>query len=414
MIFETIKKIENEQNLKTYKKLDIAFTHGKGCKLYDAYDQEYTDFLSGIAVNCLGYSHPELIAAVKDQAGKLFHSSNLVYNESQSELTQNLLKASPDFEKVFFCNSGTEANEAAIKLARKYFHKKGFSRYKFITAKDSFHGRTMGALTLTGQPSLSNDFKPLLPGVVYVPFNDEDALKQAVDTETCAIILEVIQGEAGVIPATLEYIKTAEKLAKEHDLLLVIDEVQTGMGRSGKMFGYQNYDIKPDIITLAKALGGGLPLGAVLVNSKLIDTFSYGDHGSTFGGNPIACAAANVVIKKLTPEFLDEINEKGKYFKDKLSGLNFDFLKKPRGLGLMIGLQLDEKVNGREVVERMLKKGFLLNSTSSNALRFIPPYIITLKEIDAMVNALGELFHEMDNELPQSILMNSFQGLRSL
>lgn len=413
MIFDNIKKIENEQNLKTYKKYDIAFTHGKGCKLYDSYDNEYTDFLSGIAVNCLGYGNKELTDAVKTQAGKLFHASNLFYNETISELTQNLLKDS-DFEKAFFCNSGAEANEAAIKLARKYFYKKGISRYKFITAKDSFHGRTMGSLALTGQPKLSNDFKPLMPGVAYVPFNDEEALKHAVDTETCAIMLEVVQGEAGVILASPEYLKLAEKLAKEHGILLIIDEVQTGMGRTGKMFGYQHYGIKPDIITLSKSLGGGLPLGAVLANSKLADTFTYGDHGSTFGGNPIACAAANVVVKKLTPEFLIEIAKKGKYLTEKLSGLNFSFAKKPRGLGLMIGLQLEEKINGREVVIRMLKKGFVINSTSSNTLRFLPPYVITLKEIDEMVKALDDLFHEMDNELPKNLFMSTFQNLRNL
>lgn len=414
MRFDVVKKVENEQHLSTYKRLDVCFTHGKGCKLYDGKNKEYTDFMSGIAVNCLGYNDAELTEAIKTQAEKLIHISNNFYIEAQSELVQNLLKGS-DFEKMFLCNSGTESLEAAIKLARKYFFDSNRNKFKFITAKDSFHGRTMGSLTLTGQPKLSNAFRPLLNGAAYVPFNDVPALKSAIEDETCAIVLEVIQGEAGIIPATQEYIKAAEKLARENNLLLIIDEVQTGMGRCGKMFAYQNYGIKPDIITLAKSLGGGMPIGAVLVSGKLANTFKYGDHGSTFGGNPLACAAANVIVKRLkTPEFLNEINAKGKYLMEKLNSLNYDFIEEPRGMGLMVGLPLDNKIEGRSVVEKMLEKGFVLNCTHSNALRFMPPYIISYDEINKMIKALNEVFKELSNAMPHISFLNPFPNMRNL
>lgn len=396
MDFQTIKEYENQYYLKTFSRYDVCFTHGKGCKLYDTEGREYVDFLGGIAVNALGYGDPELVKAICEQAGRLIHVSNLFYSEPQSLLVKNLLEGT-DFARAFLCNSGAEANEGAIKLARKYYFDRGGKKYKFVTALNSFHGRTLATATATGQTKYSKAYTPLPDGFEYVPYNDIAALEQAVDEETCAVILETIQGEGGVIEATSEYLKAAERLCRERDALLIIDEVQTGMGRCGELFSYQAHGIRPDIVTLAKALGGGVPIGALLASEKLSETFSPGDHGSTFGGNPLACAAANVVVGRLrNTDLLAQIREKGDYFKRTLSSLKkHSSVLDIRGKGLLIGLELEESVSGKALVKAMLGRGYILNCAGHNTLRFAPPFPISGEEIDGMVKALDECLANM-------------------
>ena len=395
MDFQTIKEYENQYYLKTFSRYDVCFTHGNGCKLYDTEGKEYVDFLGGIAVNALGYGDPELVSAICAQAEKLIHVSNLFYNEPQSLLVKNLIEGS-DFARAFLCNSGAEANEAAIKLARKYYFDRGGKKYKFVTALNSFHGRTLATATATGQTKYSKPYAPLPDGFVYVPYNDVAALEGAVDGETCAVILETIQGEGGVIEATPEYLKAAERLCRERDALLIIDEVQTGMGRCGELFSYRAFGIKPDIITLAKALGGGVPIGAVLAAEKVAEAFPPGDHGSTFGGNPLACAAANVVVKRLkTGNLLSEIRKKGAYLRERLSRMTNPAVLGVQGRGLLVGLRLDPAIDGKAVVRAMLGRGYILNCAGHNTLRFAPPFLISAEEIDGMAQALDECLANM-------------------
>lgn len=394
---EWIKQITDTNGFDVFSKLDVCISHGKGCKLYDTEGREYTDFLAGIAVSCLGYGDEDIAAVIYSQAKKLIHISNLFYNEEQAKLIQKLTEDTI-FDRAFICNSGAEANEAAIKLARKYFYQKGQKRFKIITALNSFHGRTITTATATGQPKYSEPYKPLTPGFVYVPFNDIEALNTALnDGEVAAVMLETVQGEGGVIPATQDYLKEAEYLTKQAGALLIIDEVQTGAMRCGSFFSYDLYGITPDIVTLAKGLGAGFPVGVMLAQGETAKAFKKGDHGSTFGGNPLACACANAVIEKLNKKsFCAGVKQKGEYFIKALSALKkYSFVKEPRGKGLLVGLPLSENIDGKEIVIKMLEKGYIINCAGGNTLRFVPPLIISTEEIDSMIKELDSVFAEI-------------------
>lgn len=399
MDYITIKDLQDNKGFNIYARNDICLVKGKGCKLYDTNNKQYTDFLGGIAVNCLGYGNKAITAAISKQAKKLMHTSNLFYNEQQAEIIERLT-TNTSFDKAFICNSGAEANEAAIKLARKYFYTKKKNRFKIICAENSFHGRTVTTATATGQPKYSDPYKPLTPGFIHLPFNDINAIKQALqDTEVCAVMLECIQGEGGVLPATKEYLQAARELTQKAGALLILDEVQTGIMRCGKLFCFGNYGIIPDIITLAKGLGGGFPIGAMLARGNIGSAFEKGDHGTTFGGNPLACAAANAVMKTVnSAAFAKRVTEKGKYFLNALSKMyKFDFVKQARGFGLMIGLPLTEKADGKKIAAEMLNLGYIINCAGGNTLRFVPPLIISEKEIDNMTDTLFNVFNNINN-----------------
>jgi acetylornithine/N-succinyldiaminopimelate aminotransferase len=371
----------------------VCFQNGKGINLYDTEGKKYYDFMAGIAVNALGHSHPKLVNAIKAQAEKLIHCSNLYYIESQAKLAKVLVENSCA-DKVFFANSGAEANEGAIKLARIYFKKKGQpQKYEIITLKQSFHGRTLTTVSATGQDKYKKPFEPLTPGFINVPINDLDALNGAVNPNTCAIMLELIQGESGVNPTTIEYVEGVKKLCKEKDLLLIFDEVQTGLGRTGKLFCYQHYGVEPDIFTLAKALGGGFPIGALLAKEDVAEAFQPGDHGSTFGGNPLACAAALAVMDCLINDGITANSaEMGSYFMQKLYSLKskYSFISEIRGKGLMIGIELSND-KAKEIKDKCFLKGYLLGNVGSSVLRLLPPLIITKQEIDEFVVMLDEV-----------------------
>ncbi len=393
MDFKEIKELDAKNHMSMFNRLNVCFERGEKNKLYDTSGKEYTDFMGGIAVNCLGYNNPKLVAAISEQASRLMHVSNVFYNVPQVKLCEKLLDGTI-FTKMMLCNSGAEANEAAIKLARKYFYAKGENRPKIITAFSSFHGRTLATVTATGQEKYSKPFAPLPDGFIHVPYNDFEALKDALTDDVGAIMLECIQGESGVCPATYDYLVNAYALCKSKGVLFIVDEVQTGMGRTGKLFCFEHYGIQPDIITLAKGLGGGFPIGACLARGEVAEAFRPGDHGTTFGGNPLACAAALVVVGELKDtDLLGRVEFMGNYLNAKLSKLKkHNFVKDVRGMGLLQAVVLSEKLKAAEVVGKMLSKGFILNAAGNNSLRFAPPYTITEEEVDAMAETLGDLF----------------------
>ncbi|AAM25625.1 acetylornithine transaminase [Caldanaerobacter subterraneus] len=387
---------EKKYLMDTYNRYPIMLVKGEGTRVWDSEGNAYLDFVAGIAVNSLGHCHPALVEAIKKQAETLIHCSNLYWNEKQIELAR-MISENSFGGKVFFANSGAEANEGAIKLARKYASLKyGGKRYKIITAKNSFHGRTFGALTATGQEKYHKGFGPLLAGFKYVPLNDIEALYEAVDDEVCAIMLEVIQGEGGIHEATPEYVKAVRKICDENDLLFILDEVQTGIGRTGKLFGYEHYGVVPDIMTLAKGLGGGFPIGAIVAKEDKA-VFKPGDHASTFGGNPLACAAGIAVLNEVTKDgFLEGVDKKGKYFREGLETLQkkHKVVKEIRGKGLMVGCEVDLE-DASEIVLKALEKGLLINSVSHNVLRFVPPLIVTEEEIDEALQILDDVLSEI-------------------
>lgn len=388
MNLEDIKEIDQKYYMPVFNRADVCFTHGNGCKLYDINNKEYIDFGAGIAVNCLGHNDSDLVDAITQQAKNIIHLSNLYYSPVQAQCAKELVEGT-DFDKVFFCNSGAEANEGAIKLVRKYYYNLGVNKPVIITAKNSFHGRTLATAAATGQQKYSKPYTPLPEKFIHVRYNDIDALKDAITDETGAIMLEVIQGEGGVIVADKEYIKQADELCKNNGILLVIDEVQTGMGRTGKMFGYQHYGIIPDIITLAKGLGGGVPIGAILARGQCALAFSKGDHGSTFGGNPLACSASLVVLSKLKNGLIDYAQETGEYFYQKLKSLEkYPAVKEVRGVGLLLGLELNKNVNIKYVIDNMLSNCYIIIGCGNNTLRFCPPLIINKEQIDGMIGSL--------------------------
>lgn len=367
----------------------VCFQYGKGMNLWDTEGNKYTDFYGGIAVNALGYDHPALVEAIRTQAEKLIHCSSIYYIEAQAVFAKLLVENSCA-DRVFFANSGAEANEGAIKLAKIYFKKKKQpEKYEIITLKKSFHGRTLTTLAATGQEKFHTNFTPLIPGFKYAPLNDIEALREIVTDATCAIMMEPIQGESGVNPADKEFVKAVRKLCDEKGLLLIFDEIQTGMGRTGKMFGYQQYGVEPDIFTLAKAISGGIPAGAVCAKEDAAKAFEPGDHGSTFGGNPLACAAGIAVIQTLLNDKLPENAEKmGIYLKTKLQDLagKTSIISEIRGMGLMIGIQLSSP-KAAEIRTKLMEKGFLVGNVGDSILRLLPPLIVGQQDIDALIEA---------------------------
>ena len=378
---------------KTYNRFPIVLTKGQGCRLWDAEGREYIDFVSGIAVCNLGHAHPKVSEALSKQADVLLHVSNLYYTEPQIELAYRLTQNS-FADRVFFCNSGAEANEAAIKLARKYVKDNGEKeRYRIITMEKSFHGRTMATLSATGQDKIKKGFEPVLEGFDHIPFNDIEALRKSIGPSTCAVLLEPIQGEGGVRCPDPDYLKAVRRLCDETGILLIFDEIQTGMGRTGKLFAYEHFGIEPDIMTLAKALANGLPIGAMLAREDVAESFGPGAHASTFGGTPIVTAASIQVVKVLLEEnIIGRCAEMGAYFKEKLSGLKagHESIVDVRGMGLLLGMKLN--IEGDAIVNSCMEKGFLINCIQGNILRFIPPLIIEKEKIDALVECLDEIF----------------------
>jgi predicted acetylornithine/succinylornithine family transaminase len=372
---------------------------GKGTRVWDLDGKEYLDFFAGLAVCNLGHCHPKVVKAIQAQAEKLIHVSNLYYIEPQIQLASLLCKHS-FAGKVFFCNSGAEANEGALKLARKYAKEKiGEDRYEVITMENSFHGRTLATLTATAQKKYHKGYAPLMPGFKYVPFNDLNAVREAIGPKTCAVLLEPIQGEGGVNIPSEGYLKGLREICDEKGILLILDEVQVGMGRTGKLFAYEHEDMKPDLLTVAKSLAGGVPIGALLIRDEIAKSFEPGDHASTFGGNPLATAAGVAALSAILEEgMLDHCQRVGEYFLSRLEEIKkkFPFVQDVRGRGLILGMEL--KIEGAEIVKKMMKKGFLINCTAGNVLRFLPPLIVTEEEVDRMISALEEVFEKINND----------------
>ncbi|HHV50866.1 MAG TPA: aspartate aminotransferase family protein [Clostridiales bacterium] len=391
MDFDEIKLAESGYLMQTYSRFNVAVESGKGSVVFDNNGKPYIDFGSGIGVNSLGYSDPEWVEAVKNQAEKLAHISNLYYNEVQISFAARLCKMA-GMARVFLGNSGAEANECAIKLARKYsFDKYGAGRPAIISLRNSFHGRTVTTLSATGQDVFHQYFFPFTEGFEFVDAGDIEGLKSIINSQTCAVMLECIQGEGGVVPLEPEYVQKVRELCDQNDLLLIIDEVQTGAGRTGKFLAFEHYGIKPDIVTMAKGLGGGLPIGACLCNEKLSGVLTSGTHGSTFGGNPVACAGANVVLNRLSSEgFLDGVAKKGEYIRSRVKSMQN--VKSVRGMGLMIGIEL---VNGeaKGIAAKCLQKGLLV-LTAKTLVRLLPPLTITFDEIDKGLEILGSALKE--------------------
>jgi predicted acetylornithine/succinylornithine family transaminase len=373
-----------------YKRIPLAFVRGQGARLFTEDGVEYLDFTSGIAVCNLGHTHPRLVSALKKQAELLWHTSNLFYTEPQARLAMKLSELT-FADQVFFANSGAESVEAALKLARKYAQD-NFSKEKhiFIALENSFHGRTMGALSVTGQPKYWQGFEPLVPGVVFVPPNDMEALKSAFSEKVCAIILEPIQGEGGVYPLHKEFILLAKELCEKHKALLIFDEVQTGVGRTGKLFAYEHFDIEPDLLCSSKALANGLPLSALLGKKEVMAHLTPGSHASTFGGNPIACAVAIEVLNIVSEEgFLEEVALKGRVLKEKLEGLakeHANLIKEVRGIGLLLAIEFYEPAES--VFKSLLEKRVLVTMPKPNIIRLTPPLTINYREIDYFLEAL--------------------------
>ncbi len=390
---EELKQAAARYLMQTYTRQPLAIARGRGTKVYDFEGREYLDFVGGIAVNILGHGHPDLVQAIQHQAAQLIHTSNLYYTDPQVKLAQVLVDHS-FADKVFFCNSGAEANEAAVKLARRYSHDKyGAGRFEIVTMKNSFHGRTMATLTATGQDKIQKGYEPLLPGFHHVAFNSLEELTEAVTDKTAAIMLEPIQGEGGVHVADREYLRQVRDLCTKRDVLLIFDEVQTGMGRTGTLFAYEQLGVQPDIMTLAKGLGGGMPIGACLATDSVAQAFSPGSHASTFGGNPLACAAGLAVCRVLLEgQVLDQARQMGEYFAKGLADCKerHRVVREVRGLGLLRGMEL--AMEGTVVVSECLARGILINGTSAHVLRFVPPLIISQPDIDRLIETLGQIF----------------------
>lgn len=388
--------IENEQQyiLQTYARFPLALTRGDGVHVWDGDGNRYLDFLAGIAVNLLGYNHPAIRDAITRQSAGLIHTSNLFYTENQGKLAKLLVERS-GLDRAFFCNSGAEANEAAIKLARKW----GKGRYQIITAQQSFHGRTLAAITATGQPKYQHGFEPLVPGFTYVPFNDLEAVRRAVTPDTVGILLEPVQGEGGILPAAPEYLKGVAALCQERNLLLLFDEVQCGMGRTGKLFAYEHYGVTPDIVTLAKALGGGFPLGAMLARQSVADAFKYGDHASTFGGGEFVTGVALACLEVLLNDnLLEHVATMGELLLERLQSLRAaypEYIVEVRGLGLMAGLVFASGLPAVGICAAARDRGLITATAGGNVLRFVPPYIIQPADIDAAITILDGVFSDI-------------------
>jgi len=391
---ETI-ELFDEYVIANYTRLPRVIVRGQGCYMYDADGNKILDMFPGWAVSGIGHCHPKVVEAIRKQAGELLHIDNTFYSEPQGKLAQFLSERAFG-GKCFFCNSGAEANEAAMKLARLHTPQE---KYKFITAEGSFHGRTFATVTATAQPKYHEGFLPLLPGFVYVPFNDVPALESAFSDEVAAVLVEPIQGEGGINVATAEFLQVIRQLCDEKGAVMILDEVQTGIGRTGKWFAYQHFDVEPDIITMAKALGGGVAIGAMMAKEEIAASLVPGKHASTFGGNALACAAAIAVIETIEDEnLLENAVQLGKYTTDKLLGLKQKhfIIDSVRGIGLMIGVQLTSP--GAEIVDKCLEKGLRINCTNNTVLRFMPPMIVTKEQIDQAIDILDVVLTEMERD----------------
>ncbi|WP_413853539.1 aspartate aminotransferase family protein [Candidatus Ruminimicrobium bovinum] len=385
---------ENKYLMKTYKRYNVSVKKSKGQYVWDENGKKYLDFFSGISVCSFGHGNPAVISAIKKQLDLFVHCSNVYYSKPQVEVAKLLLDKSFKNGRVFLANTGAEANECAIKIARKWGSdnplKDGTKRYEIIAFKNSFHGRTLATLAATGQEKFHTSFKPLQEKFVFAEFNNINSVKKLINKKTVAVIIELVQGEGGINVADKKFVKDLRKLCDDKNLLLICDEIQCGLARTGKTFAWQHYGIKPDIFTLAKAIANGLPLGAVVADKKVAEVFNYGDHGSTFGGNPVSCAAAVATLKLITPKLLKDISDKSKYF---IKGLNelknkYSCIKEIRNLGLLVGAELD--FAGKDIVEFCIERGLLINCTQGNVLRFLPPFTITKKDIDKTIKILGD------------------------
>ncbi len=392
MIATEIQEDAHQFMMNTYARLPLTVERGQGCCVYDAEGREYLDCVAGIAVNILGHAHPDMVEAISRQARQLIHTSNLFFTEPQTRLAERLVTHS-FADKVFFCNSGAEANEAAIKLARRYATKTyGPQRTEILTMLKSFHGRTLGSLSATGQTALQEGFGPMVPGFRYIPFNDLEALQSNLTAQTAAVMLEPIQAEGGVVMPDPGYLQAVRNLCTERNVLLIFDEVQTGMGRTGTLFAYEHFDIQPDIMTLAKGLGGGVPIGACLAGSTIAEAFEPGTHASTFGGNPLACAAGLKVLDLLLEgNKLEQGRMAGSYLAKSLATLarQCSCIQDVRGMGLLQGLELS--VDGKPLVMDCLERRVIINCTMGRILRLIPPLLISNAQIDRLVSVLGDV-----------------------
>jgi acetylornithine/N-succinyldiaminopimelate aminotransferase len=379
----------------TYGRFDVTFEKGSGARLYDVNGKEYIDFVSGVAVNALGHSHPVIVNALTEQANKLIHISNYYWNTKHTELADILVENS-DHSKVFFCNSGTEAVEGALKAARKYGKLKGNENKNVILyMNNSFHGRSMGALSVTGQPKYQKEFMPLIGGVKQVEFNDIEDLRKNFDENVCGVIVEPIQGEGGINPASFEFLKEARELCDKFDALLIYDEIQCGMGRLGSLFAYKKFGVVPDVVTIAKALGGGFPIGAFLTNERASGSLVPGDHGSTFGGNPLGSAVAVAVLNELLHGgVIAAIEEKSAYLKEKLLTIKekYGVINEVKGMGLLIGISTDKP---KEVMNTCFSKGLLVVTAGADVVRLLPPLNVTKEEMDAALTILEEALKEL-------------------
>lgn len=391
MNFNKIKEAEAAHYMPVFSRDNIAIERGEGNCLFDIHGNKYVDFVAGIATNILGYNHPEYTQVVCDQVHKLMHVSNHYYTEIQSEYITNLCEKS-GFARVFLCNSGAEANECAIKLARRYFKNNGGEK-RILTAEGAFHGRTLATLTATGNVNQHRVYSPLPEGFGSFKYNDFDDFKAKLTDDVGAVILETIQGECGVRPFSNDFLVNAYALCKSKGVLFILDEVQTGMGRTGKLFSFEHFGIKPDIITLAKAIAGGIPMGACLASEEVGTAFALGDHGSTFGGNALACAAANTVLKILTDGgLLERSAEVGQYFGERLAHFSkYNFITDIRGRGLMRGIELSKKIPAAAFEGKLRERGYLVNVAGNNTVRLVPPLTITREEIDGLISALDDI-----------------------
>jgi acetylornithine/N-succinyldiaminopimelate aminotransferase len=398
MSLAAVTRLESKLLLPTYERNPILFVRGQGVHLWDSKGKRYLDFLSGIGVNALGHAHPAIQAIIKRQSGRLIHVSNLFFHEYQAELAKRLTQIS-GLDRAFFCNSGTEAWEGALKLARASARMNNPNgrkpKWRILALENSFHGRTFGALATTGQKKYRAPFAPLVPGVVFVKFNDLADLKRKCDSSVCAVCIETIQGEGGIRPVSREFLELASRLTKQTGALLVLDEIQSGLGRTGRHFAYQHYGVKPDIVTVAKPLASGLPLGAILTTDAVAKCIHPGMHGTTFGGGPLACAVA-IEFLRIEQHLLGHVRDLGKYFHAELEGLKakHSSIQEVRGLGLMQAVELNSVELAKAVVRQLLQQGIIINRTHDTVLRFLPPYIIERKHVDQVVSALNAALTE--------------------
>lgn len=379
--------MKKDNFMNVYNRFNVNFIKGKGTKLWDDSGKEYLDFVSGVAVNCLGHCDDSIVDTIHNQSKTLMHVSNLYYTDKQNELAKKITSMGT-MGKAFFCNSGTEAVEAALKIARKYGRHIDKEKNEIVYMANSFHGRTMGALSVTGKAQYQESFKPLIGNVVEAKFNNIDSINNCINNNTCAVILEPVQGEGGIISADIKFLKEVQKLCSENNALLIFDEVQCGAGRLGSFFAYEKFNIIPDIICMAKGLGAGFPIGAVLAKGKAAEVIQPGDHGSTFGGNPLASAVALTVIEQLVDKgIIKEVNNKGEYFKKKLNELksNYSCIGEIKGMGLLLGVEFD---NSKEIIKKCLHNGLLLVGAGKNVVRFLPPLNVSYEEIDEAINIL--------------------------